>query len=55
VLGYYTSNAALDGEQRKIKITLTGGLSAELEYRGSYFAGKEFKKFTTADKERRAE
>jgi len=55
VLGYYTSNTALDGRQRKIKITLTGDLSATLDYRGSYFAGKEFKKFTTADKERQLE
>ena len=55
VLGYYTSNAALDGRQRKVKIALTGELSAELDYRGSYFAGKEFKKFTTADKERQLE
>lgn len=55
VLGYYTSNAALDGKQRKIKITLTGGLTATLEYRDSYFAGKEFKKYTTADKERQLE
>jgi VWFA-related protein len=55
VLGYYTSNAALDGKQRKIKITLNGGLSATLEYRDSYFAGKEFKKFTQADRERQLE
>jgi len=55
VLGYYTSNAALDGKQRRIKITLTNGLVAELEYRDNYFAGKEFKKFTTADKERQLE
>src|SRR4029077_2342221 len=55
VLGYYTSNAALDGRQRKIKITLTGDLTAELDYRNSYNAGKEFKKFTTADKERQLE
>ena len=55
VLGYYTSNTELDGKQRKIKITLTGGLTATLEYRESYFAGKEFKKFTTADKERQLE
>jgi VWFA-related protein len=55
VLGYYTSNTALDGRQRKIKITLPGNPSAELEYRGSYFAAKEFKKFTTADKERQLE
>jgi VWFA-related protein len=55
VLGYYTSNAALDGKLRRIKITLPNHPEAELEYRGSYFAGKEFKKFTTADKERQLE
>lgn len=57
VLGYYTTNAALDGKQRKIKITLAGELAANatLEYRDSYYAGKEFKKFTTADKERQLE
>jgi len=55
VLGYYTSNAALDGRQRKVKITLTGDLTAELDYRNSYYAGKEFKKFTLADKERQLE
>jgi VWFA-related protein len=55
VMGYYTSNAALDGRQRKIKITLNGDLSASLDYRNSYYAGKEFKKFTLADKERQLE
>jgi hypothetical protein len=55
VLGYYTTNAALDGRQRRIKITLPGHPDAELDYRGSYFAAKEFKRFTTADKERQLE
>jgi hypothetical protein len=52
VLGYYTSNAALDGKQRKIKVTLTGDLQATLEYRESYYAGKEFKKTNNAERER---
>jgi hypothetical protein len=55
VLGYYTTNAALDGRQRKIKITLNSNIAASLEYRDNYYAGKEFKKFTTADKERQLE
>jgi len=55
VMGYYTSNAALDGRQRKIKITLNGGINGQLDYRDSYWAGKEFKKFSTADKERQLE
>jgi VWFA-related protein len=55
VIGYYTSNAALDGKLRKIKITLNGEIAADIAYRDSYYAGKEFKKFTTADKERQLE
>jgi VWFA-related protein len=55
VLGYYTSNAALDGKQRKIKIRLNGDIAATLEFKDSYFAAKEFKKFSTADKERQLE
>lgn len=55
LIGYYTGNQALDGKFRRIKITLTGGLSADLDYRQGYFARKEFGKFTTADKERQLE
>jgi hypothetical protein len=55
VLGYYTSNAERDGKQRKIKITLTGELSATLEYRDSYYADKEWKKYSAADKDRQLE
>jgi VWFA-related protein len=55
VLGYYTTDASLDGKQRKVKITLTRDLAADLEYRDSYFAAKEFKKFTLTDKERQLE
>jgi VWFA-related protein len=55
ILGYYTSNAALDGKFRRIKISLTGNLSANLDYRQGYYAGKQFSKFTVADKERQLE
>jgi VWFA-related protein len=55
VLGYYTSNAALDGKKRNIKITLNNGMVADLDFRNSYYAGKEFKNFSTADKERQLE
>jgi hypothetical protein len=55
ILGYYTSNANSDGKFRRIKITLRDGLSGELDYRQGYYAGKEFKKFTTADKDRQLE
>jgi hypothetical protein len=38
-----------------VKVSLNGGLSADLSYRQGYFADKEFAKFTTADKERQLE
>ena len=55
ILGYYTTNANLDGKFRKVKITLNNQLAANLDYRQGYFAGKKFNKFTTADKERQLE
>ena len=55
IVGYYTSNAALDGRFRKIKITVKPELAASLEYRQGYYAGKQFGKFTLADKERQLE
>ena len=55
ILGYYTTNAALDGRFRKIKITLNQELAANLDYRLGYYAGKAFGKFTVADKERQLE
>ena len=55
ILGYYTTNAAQDGKFRRIKISLNGNLSANLDYRQGYYAGKTFSKFTAADKERQLE
>ena len=55
IIGYYTTNTALDGKFRRIKISLNGGLSASLDYRQGYFTGKEFAKFTASDKERQLE
>ncbi|HTB18786.1 MAG TPA: VWA domain-containing protein [Bryobacteraceae bacterium] len=55
ILGYYATNTALDGKFRRIKISMNNGLSATLDYRQGYFAGKTFGKFTTAEKERQLE
>ncbi len=55
IIGYYTSNQNLDGKFRRIKITLNNGLSASVDFRQGYFAGKTFNKFTLADKERQLE
>src|SRR5262249_5199870 len=54
IIGYYSNNLTLDGKYRKIKITLTD-LSAKLDYRVGYFAGKQFKNFNSVDKERQLE
>lgn len=55
ILGYYTTNPNLDGKFRRIKISLNGNLAANLDYRQGYFAGKQFGKFTKAEKERQLE
>ncbi len=55
ILGYYTSNGTLDGRFRKIKITVAPELAANLDYRLGYYAGKQFAKFTAADKDRQLE
>ena len=55
LLGYYTTNPNADGKFRKIKIALTNGQSATLDYRQGYYAGKDYSKFNNADKERQLE
>jgi VWFA-related protein len=55
LLEYYTTNTALDGRFRKIKVTVGKPQDAKLEFRQGYYAGKEFGKFNTADKERQLE
>jgi len=58
ILGYYTTNLALNGKFRKIKVTLSDAqkdAEAKLEFTQGYYAGKEWGKFNTADKERALE
>ena len=52
IIGYYTTNANLDGKFRRIKISLKEDTTAKLDYRVGYVANKTFNKFTTADMER---
>src|SRR5579883_1601182 len=56
IIGYYSTNDALDGHFRRIKISLndktTAARVAKLDYRQGYFAGKQFNKFSETDKER---
>jgi VWFA-related protein len=55
ILSYYTTNSALDGRFRHIKIAVNYPAVAKLDYRQGYYAAKEFNKFTAADKERQLE
>jgi VWFA-related protein len=55
VLSYYTTNTALDGRFRRIKVSVDLPDVAKIDYREGYYAGKEFAKFTAADKERQLE
>src|SRR5271157_5989486 len=56
ILGYYSTNEALEGHFRRIKITLNPTLASKLgkplDYRTGYFASKEFKQFNSSDRER---
>jgi VWFA-related protein len=56
ILGYYTTNEKLDGHFRRVKISLKDPAVAarvpKLDYRQGYWAGKDFKKFDSTDKER---
>lgn len=55
IIGYYTSNDALNGKFRRVKIAMANGMNASLDYRQGYYAGKVFAKFTASDKERQLE
>ena len=54
ILEYYTTNTALNGKFRHIKVSVNVA-DTKLDYRQGYYAGKEFGKFTVADKERQLE
>ncbi|MDQ6758907.1 MAG: VWA domain-containing protein, partial [Acidobacteriota bacterium] len=56
ILGFYSTNAAEDGKFRKVRVKLADeNLQAKLDYRPGYYAGKQFKKFNSTDKERQLE
>jgi hypothetical protein len=52
LLGYYSSNSALDGKYRKISVKLKNPkLAAKLEHREGYYADKVWGKLNAQDKE----
>src|SRR5271156_4555417 len=55
VVGYYTTNTARNGHFRRVKISLTQDVGANLNYRQGYYADKEFTHFNSVDKERQLE
>jgi hypothetical protein len=55
IIGYYSTRTAADGRFRRIRVSLAGGLSADLSYRQGYYADKEFARLTGAERERQLE
>jgi VWFA-related protein len=55
IIGYYTTNTALNGRFRRVKIALNPERDATLEYRQGYYANKVFASFNETDKERQLE
>jgi VWFA-related protein len=54
ILTYQSTNQALDGSFRRVKVELAErNKTAHLDYRSGYFAGKDFKQFTATDRENR--
>jgi VWFA-related protein len=55
ILGYYSTHVDTDGKFRRVRITLNGGLTADIAHRQGYYADKAFGRFNDADKERQLE
>ncbi len=51
IIGYYSTNIKMDGKYRRVEVKLNKDIQAKIDYRSGYFGEKEFKKFTTTDKE----
>jgi VWFA-related protein len=52
ILGYYSTNTALDGRYRRIKVQIGKRQTAKLDYRSGYFASKDFRQSSSSDRER---
>jgi VWFA-related protein len=51
IIGYYSTNIKMDGKYRRVEVKLSKDIQAKIDYRSGYFGEKEFKKFTSTDKE----
>jgi hypothetical protein len=52
ILGYYSTNPALDGPYRRINVQVAKQLNAKLDYLPGYFASKGFRRFSSSDRQR---
>jgi VWFA-related protein len=52
ILGYYSSNPNADGRYRRVRVEVAKHVRAKLDYRSGYFAAKEFREFSSSDRER---
>ena len=55
ILGYYSTNSEMDGRFRRVKIRIRSRPKLKLDYRSGYFGPKEFRRFSSTDKERQLE
>jgi VWFA-related protein len=55
IVGYYSTHTAKDGKFRRVKVSLSGNLQADITFQQGYYAEKTFANFTTADRERQLE
>ena len=55
ILGYYSTNSKMDGRFRRVKIRVPSRKNLKLDYRSGYFGPKEFRRFSSADRERQLE
>jgi VWFA-related protein len=51
IIGYYSTNVKMDGKYRRVQVKLNNDIQAKIDYRSGYFGQKEFRKFTSSDKE----
>jgi VWFA-related protein len=52
LVGYYSTNAAMDGRWRGIRVRVTGVPGATIRFREGYYGPKNFGVYTTEDRER---
>ena len=56
ILGYYSVNVAKDGRFRKVEVKFSRPIAnANIEYRAGYYAEKQFKAFSSSEKEKQLE